>query len=385
MHQLVGVGDLLERHRTPEHRADEPRVDEPVGLVALPRVGEVRADDLLLAHPEVADVEVELVAARRPADDDLPERLDRVDRGRERGATDVLEDDVGRVAEDRLHALGEVARDGEARLLLVRRLAAAAHHPRELRAVDPARGAELLQQRPLLRRGDDADALGPGSDAQLGREDAQAAGGAPDEDAVAGLQPRAVEQHPVGREVRQAVGGGLVPAEVLRLGQQLLGLDLRELREGAPARLVAPDPLRGRGERVEAVDLGVLVGGLVAVQDDLVAGLPARDAGAHLPHDPGGVGAADVMVLLRVRAEDRHRLAQGRPDVVEVHAGGHDADDDLEGRGLGDLDLLDLEGVLGLALALLADDPGGHRGRQLARLGVDAGDLREVDGHGPGA
>ena len=87
--------------------------------------------------------------------------------------------------------------------------------------------------------------------------------------------------------------------------------------------------------------------------------------------------------VLGVVAEDRDRLAQRGPDVVEVHARGHDAHDDLERAGLGDLDLLELEGVDRLALALLADDPGGHRLGQLARLGVDGGDLREIDGHGP--
>ena len=223
----------------------------------------------------------------------------------------------------------------------------------------------------------------PAARAQLRGEDAQAAGGAPDEHAVAGLQLRAVHEHPVGGEVGQPVGRGLLPREVRGLGQQLLGLDLGELRERAPARLVAPDLLRGRGQRVEAVDLGVLVGGLVAVHDDLVAGLPARDAGPDLPHDARGVRAADVVVLVGVVAEDRDGLAERRPDVVEVHAGGHDADDDLEGAGLGHLDLLDLEGVDRLALALLADDPGGHRGRQLARLGVDVRDLREINRHLP--
>ena len=96
---------------------------------------------------------------------------------------------------------------------------------------------------------------------------------------------------------------------------------------------------------------------------DLVAGLPVRDALADLPDDAGGVGAADVVAVLGVVAvaEDRDRLAERRPDVVEVDAGGHHADDHLEGAGLRDLDLLDLEGVLGLALALLADHPGGHR------------------------
>ena len=167
----------------------------------------------------------------------------------------------------------------------VGRLAAAAHHALELVAVDEALGAELLDQRALLVAGDDADALGARGGAQLRGEDAQAAGGAPDEHLLAGLQLGTVEQHAVGGEVREPVGGGLLPAEVLGLGQQLLGLDLGELGEGAPARLVAPDLLRGRGQRVEAVDLGVLVGGLVAVDDDLVARRPARDARADLPDD----------------------------------------------------------------------------------------------------
>ena len=218
----------------------------------------------------------------------------------------------------------------EARLLLLGRLAAAAHHPGELVAVDEALRAELLDQRALLVARDDADAVGAGQRAELGREHAEAAGGAPDEDLVAGLQVALVHEHPVGGEVRQAVGRGLLPGEVLGLGEQLLRLDLAELRERAPARLVAPDLLARRGERVEAVDLDVLVGGLVAVDDDLVAGLPARDAGPDLPDDPRGVRAADVMVLVRVVAEDRDRLAERRPDVVEVHAGRHDAHDDLE-------------------------------------------------------
>ena len=62
---------------------------------------------------------------------------------------------------------------------------------------------------------------------------------------------------------------------------------------------------------------------------DLVAGLPAGDALADLPDDPRGVGAADVVAVLGVVAvvEDRDRLAERRPDVVEVDAGGHHPDD----------------------------------------------------------
>ena len=80
-------------------------------------------------------------------------------------------------------------------------------------------------------------------------------------------------------------------------------------------------------------------------------------------------------------AEHRDGLAERRPDVVEVDPCGHHADDHLEGAGLRDLDLLDLEGVLRLALAILADHPRGHRLGQGARLDVQLGDFGDVYGH----
>ena len=239
-------------------------------------------------------------------------------------------------------------------------------------AVDVVDGAEPLDQLALLRGGDDADAVRAGGGAELRGEHAEPAGRPPDQHVLAGLQVAAGDQHAVGGEVHEPVGGGLRPAQRLWLGQQLLGLHLGELGEGPPGRLVAPDLLGGSRHRVEAVDLGILVGGLVAVHDDLIAGLPARDAGPDLPDHAGGVRAADVMTELGMVAvlHDRDGLAQRRPHVVVVDPGGHHADDHLEGGGLGDLDLLQLEGVLGLSLALLADHPGGHRVGQLAGLDV---------------
>ena len=232
----------------------------------------------------------------------------------------MLEDDVRRAAELCLDGLAEAPGLLEAGPLLVGGLAAAAHHSAELGAVDVAGRAELLDQLALLVAGDHADRVGAADRAQLGGEHAEAAGGAPDQDPVAGLEPAAVDQHPVGGEVGQAVGGGLLPGQVGGLGQQLLGLDLAELGKRAPARLVTPDLLAGRGQRIKAVDLGILVGGLVAVDHHLVAGLPPGHALADLPHDPRCVGATDVVVLVGVVAEHRDRLAQRRPDVVEVHA-----------------------------------------------------------------
>ena len=212
-----------------------------------------------------------------------------------------------------LDLLAEAAGLLEARLLLIGVLIAAAHHPRELVAVDVADGAELFDQLALLLARDDADRIRAGELAQLRGEHAEPARGAPDEDAVARLELAAVDEHPVRREVRQPVGGGVLPGEVLGLVQQLLRLNLAELGERAPARLIAPDLLARRGERVKAVDLRILVGGLVAVHDDLVAGLPAGHALADLPHDAGGVRAADVVILVGVIPEHGHRLARAPP------------------------------------------------------------------------
>src|SRR4051795_9660234 len=123
---------------------------------------------------------------------------------------------------------------------IIQHIAAPAHHAAVLVAVDRGAGAELDAELALLGRGDDADRVGAGQLGELEREHAEAAGRAPHEHLVAGLQGDLVHQHPVGGEVGEAVGGGLLPGEVLRLRQQLLRLDLAELGERAPRRLVAP-------------------------------------------------------------------------------------------------------------------------------------------------
>ena len=106
---------------------------------------------------------------------------------------------------------------------------------------------------------------------------------------------------------------------------------------------------------------------------NLVAGLPARYPGANLPDNPGSVGAADVVAELRVVAglEDRDRLAQRGPDIVEVDAGRHYADNDLERGRFGRVNFFELEGVYRLALALLADYPSGHFVGELTGFGGD--------------
>ena len=96
---------------------------------------------------------------------------------------------------------------------------------------------------------------------------------------------RVAEQHAVRGRERQRVAGRLFPGEVLGLRHQLARLHAAELREGAVRRLVAPDALRGREQRVAAVALVVVAVVLIAVDDDFVAGLPALHLVADLPHD----------------------------------------------------------------------------------------------------
>src|SRR6187200_1921865 len=99
--------------------------------------------------------------------------------------------------------------------------------------------------------------------------------------------------------------------------EQLAVLHAAELRKGAVRRLVAPDALRGREHRIAAVALLVVAVVLIAVDDDLVADLPALHLGAHRPDDAGGVGAGDMVGAL-VPVERRDRLAERRPDAVVV-------------------------------------------------------------------
>src|SRR3954451_24355272 len=124
VHELMGLGDLVEAQVPQEYGTALPCLDQLVRAVAFPGVGEVRADDPLLAHPQVADVEVERVAGGGAADDHRAERLDDQHRGGERGPADWLEDDVRLAAELLRHGLAEAARLLEAGLLLLGRLLA---------------------------------------------------------------------------------------------------------------------------------------------------------------------------------------------------------------------------------------------------------------------
>src|SRR3546814_1069827 len=80
---------------------------------------------------------------------------------------------------------------------------------------------------------------------------------------------------------------------------ELLRLHGGELGEGAVRRLIAPDLLRGREHRVAAVALLVVAVGLVAVDDDLVADLPALHLAADGP-DRSEEHTSELQSLMRI-------------------------------------------------------------------------------------
>ena len=184
----------------------------------------------------------------------------------------------------------------------------------EVLAVDHALGAKRHDEVALVVLGHDADGVGAGRGAELDSHGAEAAGGAPHQHVMAGLQRvRAMaEQHAVGGGERQRVAGRLFPGQMLRPRQQLAVLHAGELGERAVGRLVAPDALRRREHRIAAVTLLVVAIVLVAVDDDFVADLPALHLGADGPDDAGRIGTGDMIGVL-VHVEHRDRLCRARP------------------------------------------------------------------------
>src|ERR1051326_7687754 len=126
------------------------------------------------------------------------------------------------------------------------------------------------------------------------------ASGGPHQHVVAWLERvgRMTEQHAIGGRERKGVAGRLFPGEVPRLLHQLARLNPTELRERTVRRLVTPDALGGREQRIAAVALLVVPVVLVAMDDDLVAYFPAPHLAADRPHDAGGVGARHVERIL---------------------------------------------------------------------------------------
>src|SRR6185369_2962001 len=146
---------------------------------------------------------------------------------------------------------------------------------------------------------------------------------------------------------------------MVRLVHQLPRLHTTELSGRSIGRLVAPDPLRRRQQRVAAVTVFVVAIVLIAVDDDFVADLPALDLSAYRPNDSRRVGAGDVEWML-VAVERRDWNAEPGPNAVVVHAARHDVDEHFV---IGDRPRrhdFELERLVGRTVPLLADHPGVH-------------------------
>src|SRR5262249_12301671 len=102
VHLVGGLPGLREWVGLGEGRRDLTSGDEPVGLPRFAVVGEVRADDSLDMHPEVAVVEHVQEAARGRAGDDRATAAGDEDRCAECLPAGMLEDDV------RILAAGQV-------------------------------------------------------------------------------------------------------------------------------------------------------------------------------------------------------------------------------------------------------------------------------------
>ena len=386
----------------PPRAAGAPcRRDELVGVPRLAVVGEVGALDGLELHPEVAVVVLDHVARRGRAGHDRPRPLAGEHRRTHRLPPRVLEDDLGLGADQAADVLAEAA---PLRLVLgvlvrpeavVRRL-----------AVDHGLDPEVVEQLDLLGRGHDADRRAAAVEHVLDGVAAEATAGPPDQHLVAlgHAGPVRRDEHPIGGRVAQSVDGRLLPAEVRRLGHELVRFDDGDVGQPSEVGLEAPDALVGRQHGV-VVGRGVLVVDVVALDRDLVAHLPVAHRRACPQHDAGGV-RADHVVVERVagrpgpllgeaveEAERGERLEDRSPDRVEVDRRRHDRHVGLVGGQLGQRHLLDVEGPAGVLVGglhalehvdLAPLDDGGTVGvgqgecGQLFRAGAVQGSLQDV-------
>lgn len=213
--------------------------------------------------------------------------------------------------------------------------------------------------------------LAPPHERELRCVGAESAARAPDEHVVALLHAGAVagDELPVRGGVHQPGSRGLLPAQVVRLRHELVGLDERDLGEAAEVGLEAPDALLGVEHRVVVAVGGLQLDGQ-AVRDDLVAGLPGVDSRAGAQDDAREVRADDVVrqvvALAEVaeppvalqEAEGRHRLEDRRPDRVVVHGGRHHGDQGLARSEFRHRNVVQVDRLAGVLVA--AAEPGEH-------------------------
>ena len=232
--RLADLGEVVGgRH----DRLDAALVDEAVHVPRLLVVGEVRRDDPLQLHPEVAVVVLEHEARRRRAGDDRAAALGDEHRRAERRPARVLEHDARVLADEAAHLLAEPAP-----LALVLGVLVLPELVALGGAVDDVLAAHRLEQLHPLGARHDADRRAAAVEHELDGVGADAAGGAPHEHRVALLHLGGVaaDEHPVAGGGAQPVDGALLPGEVLGLRHELVGLHDRRGRPGRRSSTRSP-------------------------------------------------------------------------------------------------------------------------------------------------
>src|SRR4051794_35122931 len=117
------------------------------------------------------------------------------------------------------------------------------------------------------------------------------------------------EQHAVGGCQGEGVGGRFLPGEMRRFRHQLTRLYAAELGKRPVRRLVAPNALRWREQRITPIAFFIVAVVLIAVDDYLIAYFPAPDLRSACPDNARSIGSRDVKGIL-VYIERRNGYAE---------------------------------------------------------------------------
>ena len=386
----MGPTDSLEVEDLRKARVDAAPHHQLVERGGLFVVGEMGALQALLARPQVPEVDDGVVSGGPGADDDHPAGVADEDRGRDGLLPRVVEHDarVPLLTHGVPHGFPEGLGAFGPPAIALGVAPVGRHSPvREVPTIDRADSTQLQAElSPVLRR-DHGHGLPSEFADDLDGHGAEPSGASPDQDDVSLLDHvgRPSKEHAVGGGPDQCRRGGLLPREVGRLGQTLVGLNLGELSERAPVRLIAVNA-EGRGEpRIAAThDHGIIRVPLPAVDHHMIADSDVGDAVADGPHHPGGVAPADVEVVRLsqpgMHSGDVQRHALGRPHVVVVDARRHHQDQHFPWARRRRVDHLRPEGRFRLAEPLGADDLRVHPAGNLTPW-RDLPDLVQLFGH----
>src|SRR5437867_5744396 len=375
-HELVALGDVVERIGVAEARIDLAVGHELRDVGGLRVVREMAALEALLAHPVIAPVHGRSVAGGASADHHhAPGRADEDRRGQGRLArvleAELRSDTLAEAIPDRL---AEGARTLGPLAVRLRVLGARHRAPvRELIAVDDRGRAVLLAELALGVVGDDGDGAATERARDLERHAAEAARGAPGQDDVAALDRvrRPPHEHPVRGGGAEEEASGLLPGQPRRLRHALVGLRARELGEAPVVGLITPDA-RALGEHriLARAHPGIVGTPRAAVPDDLGADLDVLHFAPDRPDDPRAVAATGVEVFglacPLALGDNVERRAERGPHVVVVDAGGHHVDQHLVGAERRRGDDFPPPGVAWRAEAVLTHDVGVHPLRHFA-------------------